>query len=325
MKKERATTLSGSTLGVMRGEFVGRVIIQFHAKGVLVKTKMFPRLSLVAFLVCYATALAQAQSGLLQIGDTISTYMLRNLVKFKVPAGRISQWSEGQHVILYTYQRGADSLKPAFLSADGMTFGVLEGVSPNAYYLFDTDGDGILDYRTTQAILPIWIVGACSKVIDTSATQVNFVLDTFYNSFQSDSGLSLNPRTKPAYADLFAGRSDTLYPNRDLFYMLYCYISQLKETPSLAMLSITTFEKVYAHRFGHIHPLIKLDELEGALELKDTSSAREYLSALTQMDPQFIPAKYYACVLERDKVTEVIEARELKSRFPNHWLIKQLK
>lgn len=309
----------------MRGRFIKRVTNDHLAKGIILKTKILARFSLVAFLLAGTATFAQAQSGLLQIGDTISTYMLRNPVKFQVPVDPISQWREGEHVLLLTYQRGEDSLKPAFLSTCGIVFGVLQGTPPNAYYLFDTNGDGILDYRTTRALLPIWVVAACSKGIDTSAAQLNFVLNTIYDAFQSDSGLTVNARTKPAFTDLFAGRSDTLYPNRDLFYMLYCYITQLDEMPSQAMLAITSFDKIYLHRFGHSHPLIKLDELEGALALKDTSSARAYLSTLTKMAPNFIPGKYYSCILERDKITRIIEARELESRFPNHWLIKHLK
>ena len=266
-----------------------------------------------------------AQSRLLNLGDTIYSYLANNPVKFKKPVENISSWVEGKNLTILTYQTGIDSTKPNFLSSKGVAFGVLQGKNPNAYFLFDTDGDGTLDYRTNTALLPIWLVNYTSKIYDSSSMAVTNILDTFYNAFQSDSGLVLNHRTKPAFDILTQCAEDTLFPNRDLVYQLWYYIIMTTRDPSQALMAMKILEETYTQRFLTLHPLIKLYELESSIQLNKTNIAKIYLRELQNIDPDFIPGKYYAYILEADSAKKLTRLNELKMLYPNHWIINKIK
>ncbi len=265
-----------------------------------------------------------SQTGLLKIGDSIPSYMKRNLVRFSIPMGDISNWPEGQHISAFTYQRGVDSSMPSFLVSRGIPFGVLQGIPPHAYYLFDTDGDGALDYKSEEAILPIWLVSYTSKVRDSSSTEFKSVLDTFFSAFQSDSGLILNSTTKPAFDALSSSAKDTTLANRDLFYMFSYYFEFTEKDASQALVAMKALEHKYELRFHSSHPVIALYLLETSLQLEDPNAAREYLSDLLKEAPSFIPGKYYSYVLEVDQRLKQSKAEQLKKQYPNHWIIKHL-
>ena len=266
--------------------------------------------------------LIDAQSKLLNIGDTVYTYMQKHPVKYRLSVNDISTWIEGTNVKMLTYQNGIDSTKPNILSHNGIPFGVLEGAPPHAYYLFDTDGDGALDYKTDEAIVPIWFVSYNSKIIDSTSSGVKIILDTFYNSFQSDSGLIVTARTQSAFTALINSAKDSLVVNRDLIYQLYYYLIMTERDPAQALLAIQIMEKTYLKRFGSIHPIIKLYELESAIQLGEYNLAESYLKYL---DPNFIPAKYYSYILEKDSTIKSEKLSELKRLYSNHWIVKNLK
>jgi hypothetical protein len=282
------------------------------------------RFTAVAFWVSLAVSACHAQSGLLKAGDSIPDYMTRNPVKFAMPMGDLSQWAEGLNVRLLTYQQGNDSSKPTFLSSRGVPFGVLQGIPPGAYFLFDTDGDGRLDYRTEKVLLPIWLVTRGSKTIDGSSTKVKDLFNILFDAFQSNEGMVLNDRTKPVFAAITQCNRDTLFPNRDIVYQLWYYFTFTERDPSQAVTAMRILERTYAGRFGVVHPIIKLFQVESSLQTEDSSSARAALLELRRMAPDFIPGKYYAFVLEENESTKAAQASQLKKSFPDHWLVMRI-
>jgi len=281
-------------------------------------------LAILAIWLGPATSVCHGQSGLLRIGDAIPEYLARNPVKFTMPMGDLSQWAEGLNVRLLTYQQGNDSSKPAFLSSGGVPFGALQGVPPDAYFLFDTDGDGRLDYRTAKVLLPIWLVTRTSKVVDGTSTQVRDLFDILYEAFQSNEGMVLNDRTKPVFTAITKCNRDTLFPNRDIVYQLWYYFTFTERDPSQAISAMRILEQTYAGRYGALHPIVKLFEVESSLQTEDSSSARAALLELRRMAPDFIPGKYYGYVLEEDASGKAAEAAQLKQSHPDHWLVMRI-
>jgi hypothetical protein len=276
---------------------------------------------ILLYTVCFPCI---SRSQLLNIGDTLYTYMQRNLIKYKLPMGDISSWIEGKDITILTYQPGVDSSKPNFLSWRGIPFGVLEGIRPNAYYLFDTDGDGTLDYRTDKPLTPIWLVSYNSKVVDSTSILLDNVLNIFFKAFQSDTGLVVNDQTKPAFATLMGCSKDTLFPNRDLVYQLWYNTIFAKRDPAQSLMAMQIFERTYNKRFHRLHPIIKLYELESAIQIRNYDLARSYLQELQNIAPDFIPGKYYAYILQQDESLKSSQRIQLEQSYPNHWIIKKM-
>jgi hypothetical protein len=176
---------------------------------------------------------------LLRLGDNMYEYMKANLVKFSMPAGNVSPWVEGQDTLIFFYKEGFDFSKPKFFSTKNQTvFAVLQEKNSNAYFLFDTENDSILDYKSDALFLPLWLVIANSKNIDPDPAKIDKYLNSTFNSFQSNDGLKVDGEQKAFVDSLNLAKTDVNFPNRDLYYMLYYYTKFTNKDPSQALLAM---------------------------------------------------------------------------------------
>lgn len=265
------------------------------------------------------------QQGLLNIGDSLPDYMKKYLVKFKRPMPDISKWYEGTNLTILSYAKGYDPGLPVILvSNDRIPFGVLQGEKPNAHYLFDTDGDGKLDYKGDLPIVPIWLVAWNSTVKDSKDKAPEKFMNLLYETFQSDKGPKGGNKIQQALSTLQPYYLDTKRPNRDLMYDLDYYIKNTKNPPQ-AILAMKFMEKWYSERYNRVHPVILLYLLESNINAGNIDEARKQCERLLKAAPDFIPARFYQWQLQEDPRPGDPLAIELKRTHPNHWLVKEIK
>jgi len=260
--------------------------------------------------------------GPLEIGDTLHVYLAKQPAVYSLGDQKISDWLEGQKVSFMAYDQAGKPGPPYILtSTNEIPFGVLEGNSPEAYYLFDTNGDGALDFKTEKPFLPIYLVDWSSTNRDSKSNKLTSMLDILYDSYNSVDGFSMNETTKTIWDGFLEAGNNYDYANRDLIYVLKYYFSA--ETPEIALAAMTLLDKRYRERYKDSHPIIKLFCLESSSQNNKPEKAAEYCHELITIAPGFLPARYYQYKYETDQAI----AKKYLSRLEgdsNHWLIKSL-
>jgi len=282
------------------------------------------KLKLVLVLVIFLFNTNAFSQNLLKEGDSLQNFVKNNLVKFRVPDDKIvSDWKEGI-ATLYTFSKVWDDTKPILVFVNEFyPIGVLQGTSPHAYYIFDIDGDGILDKKTDSFILPYWVVYGNSKN-KTKNDNLSKIMDLFYDSFQSDIGPYNNKKMIEAFNIMNQYKEDIDKENRDLIYLLFFYTKYSVDLPSQSLKLLDLFAREFQSRFNKIHPLIILFTAETLINLGKTDEAKLRIIELRKIDPQFIPAKAYEYKFETDKTRALELLNDLKKNHPNHWIVKQL-
>ena len=279
--------------------------------------------SICIFVIIIASISSIFSYDLLKIGDNVSQYIIDNPIKVKFGQQSISDWPEG-NITLLGYGKAGDGKSPIIIfSNDEYLIGVLQGTSSNAYYLFDINGDNILDTKSSTPILPYWPVFLSSKN-KTNTNNISPILELTYDSFQSDEGPMKNPKMQQSLKSLFAFKDDVNSENRDLAYLYYFYQANSGLYPEQSLICIELLTNEFEKRFGKIHPVLLLYTAETLINLGDDESAKTIISNLREIDPDFIPAKVYKYQLEKNKKNSKALLKELKENHPKHWIVKTL-
>ena len=265
----------------------------------------------------------------LRIGDSLETALLLFPHLYKDILRGNSPWTEGLALILYTQrpvEKNGSLAGPFLYMAPGnpvFPYGVLQGKPPDAYFLFDMDGDGRLDTRTIEYILPFWVVLRTPVTKNSEDRTIVHILDFSYRAFQADNGPAENDGIKKANSSLEAYQTDLTKPNRDLAYLI-AYYMQMVPDPALAMAAIKTLEEKFMERFGFVHPVILLYQMESRINQGDYDKAASLLARLRKLDPNFIPAKFYEWYLLDPGEKQDALGRDLLRQYPKHWLIRKI-
>lgn len=276
--------------------------------------------SLIFVLFCTSAAFSDA---LLHVGDNLTNYLKTNPPKFTKKGPAIDFWPECK-IVFGAYDKNYDGNTPIILFAnDDDAIGVLQGLSPNAYYLYDINGDGVLDTKTSNIIFPYWIVYNNSKN-KTKNYNIAPIFNLTYDSFQSDEGPYNNPKLKKSFEEIRKYKDDPNMENRDLVFLFLFYqtYSQKLMDQSLECLNILIFE--CNKRFEKVHPILLLYKAETLINLNRNNDALKIVKELLKIAPNFVPGLVYEYTLEPDKQKKMNLLAKLKTNYPNHWIVRQL-
>jgi hypothetical protein len=217
------------------------------------------------------------------------------------------------------------SRSPVLLSArqNGVViavYGVLDGSSSNASFLYDTDGDGVLDMRSSARWYPSWIFFNARMV---RADPSSFVRDC------QDIYGQLNSVEGPTQATMSQEQSrildvlnDRIASNRDLYYSLLFYSVYSAEEPQLclgAMLSVGGYlSAIYKLEL----PLICLYAGESLIDLGKLDHARNMFERLKQIDTSSLIAEYYLARIGLLNDNNWIPMSRFRSAHPQFWALK---
>jgi len=181
------------------------------------------------------------------------------------------------------------------------------------------DGDGVLDIYSDLLFLPAWVLSKSSYTKISKNNNLKQIFDIGFNGFNSD-----DPRTAiEIYVESCFSNISISTENRDIFLALVQYTSYTNY-PDLALVIISWVETQYLERFGVTHPFILLYKAESMINLGQHEQAMEIIKQLLLISPNFIPAKVYSWRLEKDLTIKQEKYEELKTMYPNHWIVRQI-
>lgn len=277
----------------------------------------------IYFVLLVITGYTCFSQALLQPGDNLTDYLKKNPAKVKIGEQSLFPIPEGKYTF-YGYSEKIDGTTPIIVYCDEKyPVGVLQGMSPRAYYIFDLDGDGIVESPTSTAILPYWVVYQTSKK-RTRKDTISEVMTAIYDAFQSDQGPANNESMNNAIRTMDQYTHNNKNANRDLMYLLYFYSEHNQRFMEISLKALDLLESESKKRFKKVHPLIYLYYAETNLNLGNVEKAREYIAILREMDETFIPAIAYDLMLEPDKEKAQQIKEKLKKEHGSHWIVKQL-
>ena len=85
-------------------------------------------------------------------------------------------------------------------------------------------------------------------------------------------------------------------------------------------------ENTYKERFNKgVHPLIYLWMIEALINVGANKKDLEpLLNDIVNSYPDFIPFQVYSWQLEKDKKVKESKYKNLKNKYPKHWIVKQI-
>ena len=85
-------------------------------------------------------------------------------------------------------------------------------------------------------------------------------------------------------------------------------------------------ENTYKERFNKGgHPLIDLWMIETLINVgADKKDLEPLLNDVLNLYPDFIPFQVYSWQLEKDKKVKENKYKNLKNKYPKHWIVKQI-
>ncbi len=278
------------------------------------------RTRILAFVLLFISIQSFGQEKVMfEVGDSFREYFSRNEVKYTFPGDTVNIWPESNY-LFYSYFQGVKDSLPIFLSMNGEITGALQGVDPNAHYIYDMDGDGKFDFVSNELLLPYWIIYKYAN--KDSINNIKPFLDELYYTFQSNQGpVPENEHMKNFINGFYQFAPNTEIPNRDIFYLLYIYT--VGYSLELNLDAIEKFKYLYTERFNENHITIMLYLGESLLQLGEREKALEYFKYINENAPDFIPAKYYLADLETDAIKREKMFTELKQKYSNHWMFKE--
>jgi hypothetical protein len=261
----------------------------------------------------------------LVLGQNLNDYLGSHPPTFKTKGPGILTIPEGT-IDFYKYKAQTDDADLKILMIlDKYPVGVLQSENGKSRLLYDLTGDGVLDTYTENMEIPFWVVARNTEdKLKTSTDTIKAYLDTYYQMFQNDE----DPYSSGKYAAHYKlVLQQALLPdheNRDLVYALSCYYRWGNKYARGALASANYLANAYFQRFHAIHPLSYLQFIETLINIGDMATAKTMVDNLLKVDGSSLLAEIYRWQLETDPEKKKTYFNELKSKHPNHWIIKQI-
>jgi hypothetical protein len=273
-------------------------------------------IQVISIILIFITNNIAAQN----INDNIKT-VLKNYPVIEFTKGPIiSKFKEGNN--LYIYKTNTDQI--AALSIDDTFYGFLLTKGNKSYFVYDTNGDSILDYKSDLDILPYWLVSPNNIKISQNS---NFTksLDILYRALKSNEGMK--NKIVSGYNSIIINNFTKDYPDRNLIYELYLYHDLVNNGEfEMANNIIDNIIKIFNEQHVDVPIIIKQYKSESLLQLNKISEALVYIDSVLKLDGEFIPALInkwsYDKSLSRD---DKIKITNIFNKNMNHWSIIELR
>jgi hypothetical protein len=277
---------------------------------------------ILIFVCIVSCCLLYSQQILFNVGDDIVSYLEAHPASFVVQGQNLLNVPDGRFDFLkYKFITVDEDTK--FLLQDQTVFGVMQCENSITRFLYDLNGDGVLDVVHTTLFLPYWILSQSRYTVISGENNVKPSLDAGMAMFNGNANPYTNPRGAGQYIMEMVAKIGPTFENRDLFYGLFQYYYNA-EFPELAFKILSQIEIDYEARFGTVHPLILLHLAESLINMDEPARARVIINRLLQIEPDFVPAQVYRWQLEPIPALRQNWYNQLKAEHPEHWIVKQI-
>jgi hypothetical protein len=287
--------------------------------------RAFLPITVLLLLLSLLTAPPVFSQENLSLGRDLRQYLDQHPPTFKTEGPTIIKMREGK-IDFYKYRQKTTEADLKILTVnDKYPIGVLQRTGDKDIIFLDMMGSGKLDTEFPILFVPYWVVAESTpKELKTYHNNVFHYLEGFFQSFQADTDPFASGGHKKRMEELLSLMSNDNLENRDLIYVLYCYYFLGNTFPRQALEPLHYLTNNYLERFDTDHPLLYLQTLETQINLGDDDGARKILRHLLEMKPDFIPGLAYQWRLEKDPKMKEKYYKELKRKYPNHWIVKTI-
>lgn len=277
-----------------------------------------------ATYVLWVLVMIAGRVGAIDVGDRIDTFYTKSKANLSAVSKLSASgwWPEDGVVVRRPSQGTVDGAFAVLTTQEDLPFAVGVKTAAGNTFLFDIDGDGVIDFSNSDLIVPFWIITryTVGKATD---NQLIKIFDRLMKSFQSDQGPVLeNAVYKDALSTLQRLAQDPSRDDRDLAYAFTFFSKYRDKSPSIAIAALNWLSDRYIKRFGPVHRLLVLYSAETSLLLDKPDTARSLVVLLLQMDPTFIPALVLDYRTELHPTLKKHKLDALMKAYPTHWLVK---
>ena len=267
-------------------------------------------------------------NGQIRQGDNLRTEFNKIAKPYYFAAPNFTAWTEGVNMLLIGDKPNPNDCDFVFIALHDTTLiGILTTKAPNVF-MFDTEGNSILDKTSEFFLLPTWIVKNKTKIISTDKSILK-LLDKMYEKTLQANDLELDEKTVKEYQQY---QTDTTLANRHIALLLDNYQTIITETAAKgqqapANICIPLMKSLSEECLSlyNIIPVIVCIYMGEALQSAGmTDKAREHFKMSLQFYPSSIPLQVYNYKLEQDPTKKKEELAELKKKYAKHWMVKDL-
>jgi hypothetical protein len=200
-------------------------------------------------------------------------------------------------------------------------YGVILGDKTGRYVMYDLNGDGIMDYKTStkENFIPNWVFFESKQIKRDKNKKAFFqICDSIYKEFNRITGPDGQKITE-YMKQIVETVNNQKMSNRDIYYSLFMY-NMASDNTDISFGIIYTLQKyIKDTNKGNIPALLWLYYGESLLRMGVDTIALEAFKDLKQQDKDSLIADYYIARIE-DKQNKTEEnMKKFKQKNPNFW------
>jgi hypothetical protein len=279
-------------------------------------------LPFVAFLALSATGQTFNK------GDNLQTAFKKIEKPYFFKAPNFTPWSEGANLLLIGDKPNPNNSDYLFLALQDTTLIGVFKTKPPSFFLFDTEGNSVLSTSSDFFLLPLWTVKNNAKIISSDKTIVS-VLDKLYDAtMQADDGQP-DEGTIRKYQQF---QTDKTLANRHIALLFDNYQTIITETAAkgqrppadICVPLMKSLAGECVKLYGQIPAIVCVYMGEALQSAGMIDEARNHFKTALQFYPNSIPLQVYNYRLEQDTGKQKQMLTQLKKKYPNHWMVKDL-
>ncbi len=278
--------------------------------------------NVIVFFILFVSTFLYAESPL-KIGDKYTSVEKNSII---LRSGQINALAES-NIELLAPNENLEFEDIILVKINKKNVGILEFVDGKEQYIFDFDNDGILDLEVPFPMIPIWIMTDSNEVKKDDNNNVEKYFNEIIELFNGTENPFGSGTISKVVDSIKWDIGDPRVTNRDVLYGIWLYYGIAQEfSPELDFKILDEIEKAYKNRFGlkDTPNLILLHKIETLINQNNSAEAKKLIKIGEKQFPDCIPIKVYSWQLEDNKKTKEKKYKELKQKYPNHWIVKQL-
>jgi hypothetical protein len=280
---------------------------------------------LIITVTIFATFICNGQ--ILKQGDNLKNEFKKIAKPYYFAAPNFTGWLEGANMLLIGDKPNPSDCDFVFIALNDTTLiGIFTTKEPNVF-MFDTEGSSILSNTSEFFSLPLWAVKNRTKIIATDKTILAVLEKLYKQTMQANDG-QLDEKTIRKYQSF---QTDTTLANRHIALLFDTYQTIITETaakgekaPAICVPLMKTLAGECVFLYNNIPAIVCIYMGEALQSAGMIEEARKHFKMSLQFYPNSIPLLVYNYRLEQDLTKKKEDLRELKKKYPKHWMVKDL-
>ena len=261
-------------------------------------------------------------------GDNLKTEYKKISKPYFFNGPNFTPWIEGAGILLIGEKPKATDCNFLFLALKDTTLiGVFKMSNPPAF-IFDTEGNSTISSVSQTFLLPSWVVKRKTKINGSDKTVLT-LLDKLYEKTLQANELELDEKTMQDYQRY---QEDTTLANRHIVLLFDNYQTIITETAEkgqkppadVCVPLMNSLANECMALYGKIPVMVCIylgEAFESAGMIDD---AKKQFKKSLELYPNSIPLLVYNYKFEQEPAKKKEKLTELKKKYPQHWMVKDL-